>query len=78
LDGGFGQARAEKRRGAGGGEIRAGARACVVGVRVGDEGMVDGAPGIDVKAAGWTVEAVGREFEQRHSHYYEVTIAFMK
>ena len=71
LDGGVGaQARAEECLAGGSGEVGAGAGTCVVGVGMGHDGAVYGAPGVDVEIARGAVEAVRGELEEGHPYYY--------
>jgi hypothetical protein len=42
----------------------------VVGVGMGHDGAVYGAPGVDVEIAQGAVEAVGDELEEGHPYYY--------
>ena len=47
----------------GGGEVMAMAGAGVIGMGVGDDGSVDGLPGVDVKIAWWAEETTVGEFQ---------------
>ena len=61
------EAQGEQGAPGGGGEVVGAAGVGVVGVGVGDDAAIDGAPGVDVEAAGGAVQAVLAEGEERRA-----------